>query len=109
MHCACVQIYNKNGLIVHCLKDIYSLELNYYDSVLYNESLLFVGGKKMSQLTSKKEPAGKRRIKDAFWQLYQERPIEDIGIKEIVALAGCNRTTFYYHYKNIHDVLEDIE
>lgn len=109
MHCACVQIYNKNGLIVHCLKDIYSLKLNYYDSVLYNEALLFVGGKKMSQLTSKKEPAGKRRIKDAFWQLYQERPIEDIGIKEIVALAGCNRTTFYYHYKNIHDVLEDIE
>lgn len=109
MHCACVQIYNKNCLIVHCLKDIYSLKLNYYDSVLYNESLLFVGGKKMSQLTSKKEPAGKRRIKDAFWQLYQERPIEDIGIKEIVALAGCNRTTFYYHYKNIHELLDDIE
>ena len=52
----------------------------------------------MNQLKSmKKEPTGKRRIKEAFWQLYQERPIEDIGIKEIVALAGCNRTTFYYH------------
>lgn len=57
----------------------------------------------------KKEPPGKRRIKEAFWQLYKERPIEDIGIKEIVALAGCNRTTFYYHYKNIHELLDDIE
>ena len=64
----------------------------------------------MNQLKSmKKEPTGKRRIKEAFWQLYQERPIEDIGIKEIVALAGCNRTTFYYHYKNIHELLDDIE
>ena len=64
----------------------------------------------MNQLESmKKEPTGKRRIKEAFWQLYQERPIEDIGIKEIVALAGCNRTTFYYHYKNIHELLDDIE
>lgn len=64
----------------------------------------------MNQLESmKKEPTGKRRIKEAFWQLYQERPIEDIGIKEIVALAECNRTTFYYHYKNIHELLDDIE
>ena len=67
------------------------------------------GGKENESVNIQKEPAGKRRIKDAFWQLYQERPIEDIGIKEIVALAGCNRTTFYYHYKNIHELLDDIE
>lgn len=62
-----------------------------------------------SQQNRTKEPPGKRRIKEAFWELYPARPIEDIGIKEIVALAGCNRTTFYYHYKNIHELLEDIE
>lgn len=52
---------------------------------------------------------GKERIKEAFWELYMEKPIEKIGIKEIAALAECNRTTFYYYYDNINSVLEEIE
>lgn len=55
------------------------------------------------------EKSGKERIKEAFWMLYTEKPIEQIGIKEIAALAGCNRTTFYYHYDNINAVLDEIE
>lgn len=55
------------------------------------------------------ERSGKERIKDAFWQLYQKKPLDNIGVKEIAALAGCNRTTFYYHYENIDAVLDEIE
>lgn len=55
------------------------------------------------------ERPGKERIKDAFWQLYQEKNLDNIGVKEIAALAGCNRTTFYYHYENIEAVLDEIE
>lgn len=52
---------------------------------------------------------GRERIKDAFWQMYLERPLDKIGIKEVAAIAGCNRTTFYYHYATLESVLEEIE
>ncbi len=54
-------------------------------------------------------PNAKERIKEAFWALYQSRPIGKISVKEIVALAGCNRTTFYYYYCDVYAVLEEIE
>lgn len=53
--------------------------------------------------------SGKERIKMAFWELYQKKTLDNIGVKEIAALARCNRTTFYYHYENIDAVLEEIE
>ncbi len=52
---------------------------------------------------------GKERIKKAFWELYMKKPIKDIGIKEVAALADCNRTTFYYHYDSLYNVLDEIE
>lgn len=55
------------------------------------------------------EKPGKERIKDAFWELYQKKTLDNIGVKEIAALAGCNRTTFYYHYGNIEAILDEIE
>jgi len=52
---------------------------------------------------------GKERIKKAFWELYMKKTIKDIGIKEVAALADCNRTTFYYHYDSLYNVLDEIE
>jgi AcrR family transcriptional regulator len=46
---------------------------------------------------------------DAFCELYAVRPIESITIKEVVAIAGCNRTTFYQHFGSIYDVLDAVE
>lgn len=51
----------------------------------------------------------KEKLKQAFWSLYQERPIETISIKEITDLAGVNRGTFYLYYKDIYDILNQIE
>ena len=48
-------------------------------------------------------------LRDAFWQLYSEKPIEKITIKEITELAGYNRGTFYLYYNDVYDILSQIE
>lgn len=51
----------------------------------------------------------KRNLCTAFWKLYQEKSIEKITVKEVTALAGYNRATFYLYYQDIYDLLEQIE
>ncbi len=53
--------------------------------------------------------ATKEKLQHAFWSLYQTRPIEAISIKEITDLAEVNRGTFYLYYKDIYDILNQIE
>lgn len=51
----------------------------------------------------------KRKISDAFITLYMEENIDKITIKEITELAEINRTTFYDHYIDVYDVLDQLE
>ena len=51
----------------------------------------------------------KKLIKNAFSELLQKEDIEKITVTEVVKLSGLNRGTFYAHYGNITDVLEEIE
>lgn len=55
------------------------------------------------------QPATRQRIKDAFWSLYLELPIDKVTVKEVCAQAGCNKTSFYYHFEDIGCVLREIE
>lgn len=51
----------------------------------------------------------RKNLKDAFWILLQDKKIEKISVRELVHLAGYNRTTFYNYYQDIFDLLEDVE
>lgn len=51
----------------------------------------------------------KDKIRDIFWELYKDNPIEKISVTEITKLAKCNRGTFYLYYKNVSDVLQETE
>ena len=51
-------------------------------------------------------PLTKENFIEAFWQLYQEKPIEKISVRELCEIAGYNRTTFYDHFTNIYDLLD---
>ena len=51
----------------------------------------------------------RKNLIDAFWKLYQTKPIERISVREITDIAGYNRGTFYLYFKDVHDVLEQIE
>lgn len=51
----------------------------------------------------------KQNLTDAFWQLYCMKRIDQITVKDITTKAGYNRGTFYAYFKDVYDVLEQIE
>lgn len=48
-------------------------------------------------------------LKDCLIRLMRQKPISKITIKELTDAADLNRGTFYLHYKDIYDLLEQIE
>lgn len=51
----------------------------------------------------------KESIKTAFMQLMLESELEKINVSDITKKAKINRSTFYLHYGDISDVIEDID
>ena len=50
----------------------------------------------------------KKAIRESFMRLLAERPVDKITVKDIVEDCGIARNTFYYHYRDIYEVLEEI-
>lgn len=48
-------------------------------------------------------------LKDCLTELMRQKPISKITVKELTDAADLNRGTFYLHYKDIYDLLEQIE
>ena len=48
----------------------------------------------------------RQAIKDAVFELLRTKPIERISVTEVCKLAEINRSTFYLHYYDCMDVLE---
>lgn len=67
--------------------------------------------REMSTLAKRNEITSrtKQNLIDAFWDLYCERRIERITVKDITSRAGYNRSTFYEYFKDPYDVLEQLE
>ena len=51
----------------------------------------------------------KNKIKMAFLDLYKEKNIEKISIKEITDAANIYRGTFYYYFDDIYFLLNELE
>lgn len=51
----------------------------------------------------------KTLFKNALIQLLSEKTLYEITIQELCQKAELNRTTFYKHYQNIRDLLDEIE
>jgi AcrR family transcriptional regulator len=50
----------------------------------------------------------KRKLQDAFIEIYASTPIEKIGIRQITDRAHLNRGTFYIHFSDIYDMRDKI-
>ena len=50
----------------------------------------------------------KKMIREALYQLMQEKPLNKITVKEICEVADVNRSTFYAYYQDIYDLHEKI-
>ena len=51
----------------------------------------------------------KKHIRDAFWRLYKEYPMESIKVSDVAAEAGVHRSTFYRYYHDTYEIYEQIE
>lgn len=48
----------------------------------------------------------KKALEEALKKLLKEKPLGKISIQELTAECGMNRMTFYYHFKDIYDLVE---
>lgn len=62
----------------------------------------------MMQTANPRAALTRRRLEKAFLELLEQKSIHQINIRELCALAGVNRTTFYNHYGSQYDLLEDM-
>ena len=51
----------------------------------------------------------KAQLCAALNQLLAEKPPEEITVTELTRLADVNRGTFYSHYKDVPDMVEQME
>ncbi len=49
-----------------------------------------------------------RAIKETFIKQLEERPISEITVKSIVEECGVNRNSFYYHFRDLPALVEEI-
>ena len=53
----------------------------------------------MSQVT-------KRALAASLIKLLSQKPLDKVTVKDIIEDCGVNRQTFYYHFKDIYDLVE---
>ncbi len=59
--------------------------------------------------TDKRVIRTKKSIKAALFKLLETKDLSSVTISELTALANVNRRTFYTHYRNITDILDEVE
>ncbi|MDP4087613.1 MAG: TetR/AcrR family transcriptional regulator [Bacillota bacterium] len=61
--------------------------------------------KKQPEITEKT----RQTFIDVFCELYSQKPIEKISVKDITSKAGYNRSTFYQYFADIYELLDFVE
>lgn len=62
-----------------------------------------------SSIDSTKMRCTREKIRNAFLDLYAEKPLSEINIKALTEAAGINRGTFYLHYLGLDDLVTSIK
>ena len=63
----------------------------------------------MDAAGAKKLTPAEEKLDAAMMRLYNKKPVEEITVRELCAEAGVARTSFYAHYSNTQELLEEIE
>ncbi len=53
--------------------------------------------------------ATRRRLGDALVQLLVQKPVRQITVRELTRLSKVSRGTFYFHYRDIYELLDRLE
>ncbi len=63
----------------------------------------------MSEIVDRRVRKTKKQLRQGLAKLLAEKPIKNITVREISDLVDINRGTFYLHYKDIYDMVEQIQ
>jgi AcrR family transcriptional regulator len=64
----------------------------------------------MSERTQDRRVRKTRKLlRQSLFQLMEHKRVQDITVREITELSDLNRGTFYIHYKDVFDMVEQIE
>ncbi|ETT73285.1 TetR family transcriptional regulator [Paenibacillus sp. FSL R7-277] len=58
---------------------------------------------------NQRERLTKLLLKQSLIRLLQDKEISQISVKELCTSAGINRSTFYLHYANAYELLDNVE
>lgn len=64
---------------------------------------------KRNDVTDRRIRKTRSALKKSLTTLLQQKSVKDISVKELTELADVNRGTFYLHYKDVFDLLEQSE
>ena len=51
----------------------------------------------------------RRQLKECLTRLLKGKKIQDITVRELAEMADINRGTFYLHYKDVFDLMDQIK
>jgi len=51
----------------------------------------------------------KKQLRQALTELLEEKSVKDITVRELSERADINRATFYLHYRDVYDMVEQIQ
>ena len=51
----------------------------------------------------------KKALRDCLFKLLEDKTADEITVKELTTLADINRSTFYFYYKDIDDMIMQIQ
>lgn len=74
--------------------------------VILNQRNFNISGQEIYQMVRKMVQT-KKIIKDAFWELLEEKPYNKITVRDIVNRCCVNRNTFYYYFQDIPTLMVD--
>ncbi len=68
-----------------------------------------MGEKKAVRTEDRRVKRTKRVLKDCLFALLEEKTIDEISVKELTEAADINRSTFYFYYNDINDMMIQIQ
>ncbi len=65
--------------------------------------------KKIHKTEDRRVKRTKRVLRECLFNMLEEKSIDDITVKELTEAADVNRSTFYFYYNDIKDMMRQIQ
>lgn len=77
--------------------------------MLHSKLLQNQGGAMKNETLDRRVRKTRRLLRECLVKLLQKKKIQDITVKELADMADVNRGTFYLHYRDVFDLMDQIE